>query len=120
MKIHNILCDNCETGLMDVIIMDRWDVSMQAYGLATGVPSSIIRIMSKMLVKPDQVFLLPGNKNFREEPRDIYEKNDYLQKTVSEFYNSRVWRNQYKEVTDIYVEENPDDTFKSILREFRF
>lgn len=105
---------------MDVIIMDRWDLSMQAYGLATGVPSSIIRIMSKMLVKPDQVFLLSGNKSFREVPRDIYEKNDELQKTVASFYNSNTWRNQYKEVTDVRVEDDPDDTFKAILRDFKF
>ncbi len=105
---------------MDVIIMDRWDLSMQAYGLATGVPSSVIRIMSKMLVKPDQVFLLSGNPTLREVPRDIYEKDDSLQKTVAAFYNSRTWRNQYTEVTDIYVADNPDDTFREILREFRF
>jgi len=105
---------------MDVIIMDRWDLSMQAYGLATGVPASVIRIMSKMLVKPDQVFLLSGNKTPRETPRDIYEKNDSLQKTVAAFYNSRTWRNQYTEVTDIHVEDDPDDTFKAIIREFRF
>lgn len=105
---------------MDVIIMDRWDVSMQAYGLATGVPPYIIRNMSKMLVKPDQVFLLSGNPTLRETPRDIYEKDDLLQKTVSAFYNSSVWRSQYKEVTDIDVADNPDDTFKEILREFRF
>lgn len=105
---------------MDVIIMDRWDVSMQAYGLATGVPACVIRTMSKMLVKPDQVFLLTGNKSIREAPRDIYEKSDFLQKTVSTFYNSREWRNQYKEVTEIHVADNPDDTFKQILREFRF
>ena len=105
---------------MDVIIMDRWDVSMQAYGLATGVPSSVIQTMSKMLVKPDQVFLLSGNPTIRESPRDIYEKNDDLQKTVSAFYNSKVWRSQYKEVTDIHVADNPDDTFKEILREFKF
>ena len=105
---------------MDVIIMDRWDLSMQAYGLATGVPASVIRVMSRMLVKPDQVYLLSGNKTPRETPRDIYEKDDSLQKAVSAFYNSQTWRNQYAEVTDINVANNPDDTFKAIIREFRF
>jgi thymidylate kinase len=105
---------------VDVIIMDRWDVSMQAYGLATGVPPVIIRVMSKMLVKPSQVFLLSGNKSIREAPRDVYESDNSLQKAVSTFYNSGVWRNQYQEVTDIQVADDPDDTFKLILEKFRF
>lgn len=105
---------------MDVIIMDRWDVSMQAYGFATGVPLSIIRTMSKMLVKPDQVFLMSGNPTSRKVPRDMYESNSALQKAVSEFYNSHEWRSDYNEITEIKVSENPDDTFKNILEEFIF
>jgi dTMP kinase len=105
---------------MDVIIMDRWDLSMQAYGLATGVPPRVIRIMSRMLVKPDHVFLFSGNKSLRSSPRDTYEKDDSLQKAVSEFYNSKDWRTRYNRVVDIIVEDNPDDTFRSILDNFQF
>lgn len=105
---------------MDVIIMDRWDVSMQAYGLATGVPRSIIRFMSRMLLKPDQIFLLSGNKKVREQPRDIYEKDVELQKSVTSFYHSKEWRSQYKEVTEISVKDEPEETFQLILSELSF
>jgi thymidylate kinase len=104
---------------MDVIVLDRWDVSMQAYGKATGVPFCLIRMMSAMLTKPDQVFLLRGNRTIRESPRDSYENDDSLQTAVSEYYNSKTWRSNYAEVTEIVVAENRDDTFKAILKSLK-
>lgn len=78
-----------------IIILDRWTISMLIYGKATGANNIIIKMLSKLLAEPDITFILVGD-NKRKISRDSFEADTNLQKNVKTLYNNFTNQNMIK------------------------
>lgn len=70
----------------DFIIFDRWHLSAEVYGEASGVDSTLLTLLCKFISKVDLSFVLVG-KAHSAEGRDVYEKDTEFQTEVRRLYN---------------------------------
>lgn len=68
----------------DCVVFDRWNVSSFAYGVASGVPRSVIRRLMSYLMPVDCTIILDASQ--KEVPRDVYESDGNFQAKVRELY----------------------------------
>lgn len=69
----------------DVLVLDRWKMSTEVYGIVTNAKSLTWKISNRILKNPDITIILRGN-SYNKKCLDEYEKNMKLQKTVKEEY----------------------------------
>jgi len=65
----------------DIIIFDRWSLSTEVYGGASGVSQKFTAKLSKHLRRPDHTFVFLG-MSFPHEAEDVYESDKNLQEDV--------------------------------------
>lgn len=73
---------------LDCLVLDRWDASTYAYGMALEAEEGWIRLLSGPLIEPDLTIVLDGPCH-REASRDAYEKDTLFQEEVRALY--RAW-----------------------------
>lgn len=69
----------------DIVIFDRWALSLYVYGLATGVDETLIKIWYDRMFKPEWTVILEGLPHHKDQ-LDSYEANDELQRSVRQLY----------------------------------
>lgn len=69
----------------DFIILDRWKMSTEVYGRASGDLELIHKISNKLLLNPDMTVILLG-ETYKKNDLDEYEKNSVLQERVKAEY----------------------------------
>ena len=77
----------------DYVIFDRWSLSTLVYGLAEGLPVSMLQKMHDSLLQPDATVVLLGHIEGLEA-RDSYEKDLSLQKRVGVLYRDWAVNNE--------------------------
>lgn len=80
------LKDDC-----DFIIFDRWHLSAEVYGEASGVEPSLLTLLDKFISKVDLTFVLLGRAH-SPEGRDVYENDSKFQTEVRRLYNEYAGR----------------------------
>ena len=71
----------------DIIIFDRWSLSMLVYGEAGGASSNFSKFLAGLIRNPDHTIILLGN-SFPHEAEDVYEADKKLQESVKIGYFS--------------------------------
>jgi thymidylate kinase len=69
----------------DVVVVDRWKLSAEIYGIASNVPKWYVKFLNWFLIEPDLTVVLL-NSCHRETPKDVYESDNKFQSTVKEQY----------------------------------
>lgn len=69
----------------DYVILDRWKLSTQVYGICTGAKRWLLKIFDRLLIEPDATVILFGRPQV-DEVRDVYEKDSDLQHRVKRRY----------------------------------
>jgi dTMP kinase len=75
----------------DYVVLDRWSLSMLAYGTAAGVNSKLLNILYCFMFIPDFTIILDGNLKSKSS-LDCYERNDKFQNCVRGYY--REWASE--------------------------
>ena len=70
----------------DYIIFDRWSLSTNVYGQATGLSKTFVDPLYRILRKPDFTILILGPAH-KHSAEDVYESDDLLQENVREIYS---------------------------------
>lgn len=102
----------------DYVVLDRWSLSSIVYGEATGVNQMFVRLLSKLLYKPDLTLVMHG-KSYHRDGQDSYEADSDLQKTVKQIYYEHVLDNlsDHALVNNTRTrEEQHDDVMKHLVR----
>lgn len=102
--------------LYDLIILDRWNMSTQVYGAASGVLPSATDMMLKGLHDPDLTFIFSGEPFAMESEADSYEKDTRFQEKVREGYR-RIAEIEDDSVIQVSANRDPKEVSDSILRE---
>jgi thymidylate kinase len=72
----------------DFVIMDRWQLSSEVYGEATGIDQHANDFLGQFLTRVDVTFVLLGPA-WAKEGRDVYEKDKKLQDEVRRLYKEK-------------------------------
>ena len=103
------------------IVLDRWSHSALIYGLATGVPSWIVKTMFWLLVKPDVTISICGESFSRKEKDDSYEADTTLQRRVRIEYAKlgidNISNKNYIEISNAGSREQTHLSIKEKLKE---
>jgi thymidylate kinase len=70
----------------DYLIIDRWNFSLLAYGLADHANKFFTKLFFQFLISPDLVFLFDGKRFNRELQDDSYDCDKNYQKVVRSCY----------------------------------
>lgn len=99
----------------DVIILDRWNLSTEVYGAASGVSMGATLAMLKGIYPPDLTLVFTGSPFLMETEKDSYEANERFQEKVRAGYADAIARrpgvveihaNRPKEVVTADLERN--------------
>lgn len=69
----------------DYVLLDRWHVSMRAYGLASGASETLTETLVDLVRSPDMTLVFQGRSK-RASAHDAYETSSSLQKSVTLSY----------------------------------
>lgn len=99
----------------EIIVLDRWMLSSEIYGNATGIKSWIRKLLCLPLIKPDITLVLLKDKAYQNlDEQDAYEKDMSLQKQVNKLYADCV---DNKNIIAIDADQDKVGVFNEILSE---
>lgn len=79
----------------EFVVMDRWDVSMWAYGISDGASVMLTEALLTLIRKPDFTFLFKGQPHITGNG-DSYEADDAYQQRVRQMYDRYFRENKMK------------------------
>lgn len=74
----------------DMIILDRWKTSSLVYGKVGGASKFFISLLSLFLIDADMTIVIGDKTHFRNEVKDVYEKDNDFQRSVKDEYKKSV------------------------------
>jgi len=73
---------------MDVVVLDRWNVSTLVYGSEGGVSAATTWCILKGILEPDLVFLFTGEPFASPDTDDAYEADKDYQRRIQDTYKA--------------------------------
>lgn len=103
----------------DVIIFDRWSISMWAYGVTDGASETLTRWMLNCISEPDYTILLDGLRFTREQTNDSYESDTKYQSKVRSMYLSWALSHDCMHVSIVNANQSIEDVTKDIISKLK-
>lgn len=95
----------------DYLLLDRWHVSMWAYGIPGGASKLLTTMCINTLKSPDLTLIFCGNSK-REQKNDSYEIDSFYQKSVA--LNYILWSILYESIV-INADESIEQITESVI-----